>query len=208
MPAPTPVPAAVPNRRERNKQRTKERIYTAALELFAEKGFDHTSIEEITERADVARGTFFTHFQNKDALVCAWSENRRAELAERLHKTEEDRGDGCALKHCVTALVDVNGAESQRLNGMMLNSWVKAGLPITESPDTAEIITDLVRADIAAGRITADVNPVRVGNLLRDAYLGALFRQGREGVPNEAVAEELYWTVDVLMHGIAGRPAG
>jgi AcrR family transcriptional regulator len=182
----------------------KERIYAAALELFEEKGFDQTSIEEITERADVARGTFFTHFHNKDALVCAWSANRRAELEERLRKTDQGPDEGCALNHCVKALVDVNGTDGERLNGVMVNSWVKAGLPITETPDTAEVIADLVSADIAAGRIAADVDPLRVGHLLRDAYLGALFRQGREGSSNAAVAEELHWTVDVLLHGIAG----
>ncbi|MYV89340.1 TetR family transcriptional regulator, partial [Streptomyces sp. SID1034] len=44
------------------------RIFSAALSLFAEKGFEQTTIDDITERADVARGTFFNHFQHKEEL--------------------------------------------------------------------------------------------------------------------------------------------
>ncbi|MFJ8097230.1 TetR/AcrR family transcriptional regulator [Streptomyces griseofuscus] len=56
-------------RRARSKIKMKERLYTAALELFAEQGYDQTSVDEIAERADVARGTFFNHFPRKEDLI-------------------------------------------------------------------------------------------------------------------------------------------
>ncbi|XIE78981.1 TetR/AcrR family transcriptional regulator [Streptomyces sp. SBR177] len=62
-------------RRERNKLKVKERLYSSAIALFAEQGYDETSIDEIVERADVARGTFFNYFQRKEDLLGAWGES-------------------------------------------------------------------------------------------------------------------------------------
>lgn len=46
-------------------QQTRERLLDAALTLFAEKGFERTSVREIVERAHVAKGTFYVHFETK-----------------------------------------------------------------------------------------------------------------------------------------------
>lgn len=54
---------------DRRRQRTRERILEAARGLIAEKGVAGLRIQEITDEADVALGTFYNYFENKDALV-------------------------------------------------------------------------------------------------------------------------------------------
>ena len=49
--------------------RTKRRIFNTALKLFAEKGYDSTSIEEITAVSGVAKGTLYYHFSNKEEIL-------------------------------------------------------------------------------------------------------------------------------------------
>jgi AcrR family transcriptional regulator len=56
-------------RRERRKREVRERIFSAARELFAKQGFQATTVDEIAEQADVAPATFFNHFQSKQALL-------------------------------------------------------------------------------------------------------------------------------------------
>ncbi len=56
-------------RRERKKRETEERILEAALSLFRIKGLEATTLEEITEKADVGKGTFFNYFPSKDILL-------------------------------------------------------------------------------------------------------------------------------------------
>ncbi len=55
--------------RERKKQRTREQIVEAAIGLFAERGYQATTIADIATAADVARRTFFSYFPSKEAVV-------------------------------------------------------------------------------------------------------------------------------------------
>ncbi|WP_308635671.1 TetR/AcrR family transcriptional regulator [Paenibacillus silvisoli] len=57
-------------KRELKKEQTRTRIKEAALSLFAEQGYEHTSVESIAKQAGVAKGTFFNYFASKDELLC------------------------------------------------------------------------------------------------------------------------------------------
>lgn len=56
-------------RRARNMQDKRTRIFTAAAELFAERGFDDVTTQEVSDRADVATGTLFRYAANKGELL-------------------------------------------------------------------------------------------------------------------------------------------
>lgn len=58
-----------PTRRERKKEQLRETLLTVALELFTEKGFRATTVEDIAEEADVAPRTFFRYFATKTSLL-------------------------------------------------------------------------------------------------------------------------------------------
>lgn len=62
------------SRRERSKRERRQRIKEVALALFVEKGFEATVVEEITERADVAKGTFFNYFPSKRVVLVDYYE--------------------------------------------------------------------------------------------------------------------------------------
>jgi AcrR family transcriptional regulator len=55
--------------RIRKKQKTRLAIYDAALELFAQQGFDATTVEQIVQRAEVSTATFFRYFPTKGDVV-------------------------------------------------------------------------------------------------------------------------------------------
>jgi AcrR family transcriptional regulator len=56
---------------DRRRARTPARILEVAARRFAERGFEEVRLDHIAEEADVARGTLYSHFDSKDALVTA-----------------------------------------------------------------------------------------------------------------------------------------
>src|SRR5690348_9176337 len=75
-----PALTAPPDRRQRRSAETRERLFRAALDLFAKKGFAETTVEDITEAADVGKGTFFNYFPSKDHILLAFGEMQLAKL--------------------------------------------------------------------------------------------------------------------------------
>jgi len=68
------------DRRQRRSADIRERLFRAALELFAQKGFAETTVEDITEAADVGKGTFFNYFPSKDHILLAFGEMQLCKL--------------------------------------------------------------------------------------------------------------------------------
>ncbi|TCL72257.1 TetR family transcriptional regulator [Rhizobium sp. BK251] len=75
-------PKPTEGRRERKRRQTRERIQEAAISLFLERGFDGTTIEDITEAADVSKRSFFDYFPSKEEVVAAWQDSFADELVE------------------------------------------------------------------------------------------------------------------------------
>ncbi|QMU71242.1 TetR/AcrR family transcriptional regulator [Streptacidiphilus sp. P02-A3a] len=196
-------------RRERNKLRVKERLYTSALTLFTERGYDETSIDEIADRADVARGTFFNYFQRKEDLISAWGEERREKLGAALSSAPQQSPSAVGrLRQCMSTLGRIN-EEEQFQTSAMLTAWVRAGRPLIEEPYVAELFAEIVSGGRDQGELSADLQPTHVGNVLRDLYLGTLYRwcERPHGDRNVSLTEELQATLDLLLHGItAARP--
>ncbi|ARL05078.1 TetR family transcriptional regulator [Burkholderia pseudomallei] len=86
-----PTPAPVTEEREprgaRRKRETRARLLEAALRLMAEKGMEGVAINEITETADVGFGSFYNHFESKEAIYTAltdWVFEGFADTLDRL----------------------------------------------------------------------------------------------------------------------------
>ncbi|WP_043660631.1 TetR/AcrR family transcriptional regulator [Nocardia thailandica] len=193
-------------RRERNKQHLRERIYVAAIALFTNKGYEDVTVDDIVERAEVARGTFFNHYRRKDDLIAEWAERRRQKLVERLTiPLALDAVDAPSLLYlCIGILAQVN-EEERALSETMLTAWVKAGKPLTEAPHTASVFAEIVRAGQRHGQFDPHIDADRVGNVLRDAYLGALYRWSGQISRDGDLGRDLRDVLQILLHGIMAR---
>jgi AcrR family transcriptional regulator len=102
--------------RARKKDRTRRTIQAEALRLFAARGFDATTIDEIAAAADVAPRTFFRYFPTKDEVVF-WSEYQPM-LAGFIGKRPPDEAAVTALhRGIVNGLAAFYGEERERLLG-------------------------------------------------------------------------------------------
>lgn len=78
----TPASAAMLSRRESNKHSKRQRLLTESLRLFREKGYEQTTVAEITEAAGVAKGTFFNYFPTKEDVLLALGEQTLGKLQQ------------------------------------------------------------------------------------------------------------------------------
>src|SRR5260221_9921298 len=69
-----------PRKADRRTQRTRRRLSGALIELVEEKRFDDITVQNVIERADVGRATFYTHFRDKEDLF----EQQWEQFSERL----------------------------------------------------------------------------------------------------------------------------
>ncbi|MFD5395117.1 TetR/AcrR family transcriptional regulator [Streptomyces sp. NPDC127097] len=108
----TPTPHSAPaGLRARKKQRTRDALIRAALELFTEQGYETTTIDEIAEAVDVSQRTYFRYFANKEEVVFAVQEMVEARFLEELAARPATEAPLTALRSAVmVAWDDIGGA--------------------------------------------------------------------------------------------------
>jgi AcrR family transcriptional regulator len=99
------VKKKIKTRQQRRVGRTRQKLLEAASSLFAEKGLDLTTIDDITERADVGKGTFYYHFKNKEGLLKVLINEVLGELIETINQRAEGITD---LSELLDTLIGVH----------------------------------------------------------------------------------------------------
>jgi len=79
--------------RERFREETGRAVLLAAEQVFAEEGLHAASMSSIAERAGVAVGTLYNHFKDRDALLNALLDERRAELIDKIDRARTELAD-------------------------------------------------------------------------------------------------------------------
>ena len=145
---------SVPTRGERRRAQTRSRLLDAGGTLFARQGVEATAIAEITEEADVGFGSFYNHFESKEALADAVLTEAVGEQRDRLLELIEpitDPAEAVALAHAFL----IEQARTDPTFGWLLVRLDASHRLLIRS------LGDAARADIddglAAGRfVTAD----------------------------------------------------
>jgi AcrR family transcriptional regulator len=170
--------AARPGLRERKKQQTRDTIARVALQLFAERGYDQTTLAEIADAADVSTRTIFAYYQSKeDILFCDLPE-----LVEQLKHTLDTRADGVttidALRDSIAGMEAPDENLIQRKKIIATNETLRLGERARLSR-IEELIADSIAKDLDAG--PGDVRPPLVA-----ASMMAAFRAARERLESDS----------------------
>src|SRR5262249_39919028 len=83
---------------DRRIQRTHELLRNALMQLIEERGYETITIQDITDRANVSRTTFYLHFRDKDDLLFTTMEELYDNLVEQIHIPRLGEGASSDLK--------------------------------------------------------------------------------------------------------------
>src|SRR3984893_19118126 len=72
-------------------ERSLDTLYRAALQLGAERGYQKTTVEDITEAADVGKGTFFNYFPTKEHVLATYGAERIAAIERALQEARTSK---------------------------------------------------------------------------------------------------------------------
>jgi AcrR family transcriptional regulator len=196
------------DRRARQRERRRAELYDVAIALFVEKTFEGTTMEDIADRADVARATVFNHFPRKFAFLQEWAGRRRERAVKAAYAGGPDSSAREILVRYFTEMAALSDASRPESVAVILGSvrltdvWRRS--PIAD--EFAGIIAEAQRR----GEIDPAVSADRVGLFLASSYYVILTAwAGEEPAPFD-LTEELVGTVDLILNGALPRadPAG
>jgi AcrR family transcriptional regulator len=144
-------------RRERKKRQTRDDLVRAAVRLFAERGFDETTTEDIAQVADVSQRTFFRHFPSKEAVL--YGDDPAGELALRdaIVSHPADEPAVVAVAASLRALTASYAGDPDRA---FLQAKLAAAYPSVSAYSRAVVQRRLERVIIAALAERMGVDPV------------------------------------------------
>jgi AcrR family transcriptional regulator len=109
------TPAPRDGLRERHRKRTLAQLEEVALRLFAERGFDAVTIDDIAAEAEVARRTFFRYFASKDDVLFADHHHQLDALRQALAARPVDEPPLTALRRAILSMADSYEEDRERL---------------------------------------------------------------------------------------------
>jgi AcrR family transcriptional regulator len=167
------------NRRERRKADIRDRLFRAALELFATRGFACTTVEDITRAADVAKGTFFNYFPTKEHLLTQFSELRldiiRAALAQA---HSEDLPINQILHGIMIELMKEPGRSRAMARCILLGALGNVPVAHVLEKKLAQgrgVLSEVMSIGQRRGEIRRDWAPADLARLFQQSFFGALY---------------------------------
>lgn len=198
-----------PRVREQQKELTRQRLVDAAVEVFEEKGYQSSTIEDITQRANVSRTTFYLHFNTKRDVAIA--------NGDRLLARFPSRFAGLARSETVTAVearsflesvVEMMGGDAQANIIAFEANVADAGLTAKGWQDYLELGQQLLDAFLENGWVANDQHAVTHLSLILPTVNYALWGQGIFALdaPSDDFMDVLAAAVVDAVHRAVARP--
>lgn len=193
-------------RRESKRRLTRARLVEAGLACFSEEGYERTTVEQITRRAGVAKGTFFNYFRSKGELllqVGAVQEEWMLDQIARLRQTPD--------RPVAPAIIELMVATATRLplSRLLLRAMFQASLQSPEESDAqvrhfarvGEALIPLCQRGQARGELTIRVSGYEMAALIIQTYSGTLLAWSLTSEP-ETLGDLTRRTFQCLFDGL------
>jgi len=198
---------ASPDRRQRRASEIRERLFRAALDLFAQRGFADTTVEDITNAADLGKGTFFNYFPSKDHILLAFAEMQLAKLQSIIENRRSTREPiPQFLRTLAIRLTEEPGRNPSIVRALLLanlsSTPVREGMRINQARGH-KLLTEFVKVGQERGELRNDLPAGDIAHVFRQTVLGTLLVWSLYG--DDSLATRISTALDVLWQGLSPR---
>jgi len=202
------LPASSPDRRQRRSAEIRERLFRAALSLFAQKGFAETTVEDITEAADVGKGTFFNYFPSKDHILVAFGEMQLAKLEAAIAEVRRTNKPTSEFLRSLGPRMIQEPARNPEIIRALLQAFLST-TPVREAmldlhKRVQALHTQMIRLGQERGEIRGDLPAEEIAYAFRQIIFGTVLIWSLHG--DATLQSRIESAFNLLWTGIAARP--
>jgi len=184
-------------RRQRRAAETRLRLFRCALQLFAERGFPNVTVEDITEAADVGKGTFFNYFESKDHVLGVMAEIQLGKVREAVTLADSGKQTIYSVLRRLFLRVAEEPGRSPDLARALISSFLASegvrGLVARNLCEGRKMVAQVVAAGQKRGEIDSRLKKGKVALQFQQAFMGTLLLWSLQGQPAlEAWIEESF----------------
>lgn len=196
-----------PSRRERRRAEMRERIIRAALRLFSERGVAATTVEDITNEADVGKGTFFNYFPSKEDILAHLCQLQMGKIREFVSRSlDSPMPMERVLYELALILVEEFGnspALAQNILAALFSSQSARQRMGSDIVEDREVLAKLMAARQDRGEIRDDLSPMELALQFQRALFGTTVLWSLD--PSQPLHDCLKQMSRVLWGGIRSR---
>lgn len=170
--------SSLTDRRSRRSAELRERLFRAALDLFAKKGFAETTVEDITNAADVGKGTFFNYFPSKDHILLAFAEMQLGRLRKAVDEARQTQDPVPTFFRSLTALMAAEPARNPGIIRVLLLAFL-SNLEVRQAmldlqDRVLALHAEMIQIGQDRGEIRNDIPPADIALVFRQTIFGTL----------------------------------
>lgn len=194
---------------DRKKEKNRKKIIATAIRLFNSRGYDQTTVEQIAEEADVARGTIFNHFPVKEAMILGYVQRGLNDVAPKIVKEVEKLPDTrtqlVALFRLVNEWLENNLSEDviKRYMSYMIQTMLDTARNQEMLSGYGEILKRIIGTGQVQGEIRRDI-PTGVLSIYLD-WQNALVMMDWLSHPGMSLADMIVRMTDLFLNGAVDR---
>jgi AcrR family transcriptional regulator len=181
--------------RERKKRETRDSLTRAALELFAERGYDETTLAEIADAAGVSTRTIFAYFPSKEDILFSTMQTVRDALVLALAERPAGTDALAALREFILSTAHEKTELDHRLGQLVAGDATLASHKRARMAELQEVLAAAIADDLGVG--ADDLRPQVAAASLTAAF-EVLERQERER-SSEPTPEEIVAAIDPII---------
>ncbi len=201
------MPTEITDRRTRRSAETRERLFHAAMRMFAEKGFNEATVEDITNAADVGKGTFFNYFPSKEHILIAFSDMQLGKLERLVEVARDGKGPMRAFFRTMSQQMTSEPAKKPDVMRALLQanlSSVSVRELMRERNSRGErLLAEIVQIGQERGEFRRDVSALEMARVFRQMTFGTILLWSVYG--DDSLAERIDRAIEILWTGFIPR---